>query len=74
MLGVVTDDKLSWNRQNDINLLRIAKDFVGVDTLQTMYYKALVMPQFNHCSTVGQNTNQTHLDKLYKLKKQQGSH
>ena len=27
------------------------------------------MPHFNYCSTVWQNNNQTHLDKLYKLQK-----
>ena len=32
-------------------------------------YNALVMPHFNYCSTVWQNNNQTHLDKLYKLQK-----
>ena len=32
-------------------------------------YKALIMPHFNYCSTVWQNNNQTHLDKLYKLQK-----
>jgi hypothetical protein len=32
-------------------------------------YNALVMPNFNYCSTVWQNNNQTHLDKLYKLQK-----
>ena len=77
VLGIVIDDKLSWNRQNEeqcnkisknINLLRKAKDFVGPDTLKIMY-NALVMPHFNYCSTVWQNNNQTHLDKLYKLQK-----
>jgi hypothetical protein len=53
----------------DINLLRKAKDFVGLDMLQIMY-NALVMPHFNYCSTVWQNNNQTHfIDKLYKLQK-----
>ena len=32
-------------------------------------YNALVMPHFNYCSTVWQNNNKTHLDKLYKLQK-----
>ena len=77
VLGIVIDDRLSWNRQNEeqcnkisknINLLRKAKDFVGLDTLKIMY-NALVMPHFNYCSTVWQNNNQTHLDKLYKLRK-----
>ena len=77
VLGIVIDDRLSWNRQNEeqcnkisknINLLRKVKDFVGLDTLKIMY-NALVMPHFNYCSTVCQNNNQTHLDKLYKLQK-----
>jgi hypothetical protein len=77
VLGIFTDVRLSWNRQNEEqcnkisknnNLLRKAKDFVGPDTLKIMY-NALVMPHFNHCSTVWQNNNQTHLDKLYKLQK-----
>ena len=77
VLGIVIDDRLSWNRQNEeqcnkisknINLLRKAKDFVGLDTLKIMY-NALVMPHFNYCSTVWQNNNQTHLGKLYKLQK-----
>jgi hypothetical protein len=46
VLGIVIDDRLSWNRQNEeqcnkisknINLLRKAKDFVGLDTLKIMY-------------------------------------
>jgi hypothetical protein len=61
------------NRQNEeqckkifknINLLRKAKDFVGLDTLKIMY-NALVMPHFNYCSTVWKNNKQTHLDKVY---------
>ncbi len=77
VLGIVIDDKLNWNRQNDeqcnkisknINLLKKAKDFVGLDTLQTVY-NALVMPHFNYCSTIWHNNNQKHLDKLYKLQK-----
>ncbi len=73
VLGIVIDDKHNWNRQNDeqcnkisknINLLKKAKDFVGLDTLQTMY-NALV----NYCSTIWHNNNQKHLDKLYKLQK-----
>ena len=77
VLGIVIEDKLSWNKQKEnqcnkvsknINLLRKAKEFVGLDTLQIMY-KALVMPHFNYCSTVWQNNNQTHIDKLCKLQK-----
>jgi hypothetical protein len=58
-LGIVIDDRLSWNRQNEeqcnkisknINLLRKVKDFVGLDTLKIMY-NALAMPHFNYCST-----------------------
>ena len=46
VLDIVIDDRLSWNRQNEeqcnkisknINLLRKAKDFVGLDTLKIMY-------------------------------------
>ena len=46
VLGIVIDDKLSWNKQNEnqcnkiskiIKLLRKAKEFVGLDTLQIMY-------------------------------------
>ena len=80
VLGIVIDDKLSWNRQNeeqcnkiskDINLLIKAKDFVGLDMLQIMY-NALVMPHFNYCSTVWQNNNQTHfIDKLYSFRNEQ---
>ena len=56
VLGIVIDDTLSWNRQNEeqcnkisknINLLimRKAKDFVGLDTLKIMY-NALVITSF----------------------------
>ena len=76
VLGIVIDDKLSWSKQNEnqcnisknINLLRKAKEFVGLDTLQIMY-KALVMPHFNYFSTVWQNNNQIHLHKLCKPQK-----
>ena len=46
VLGIVIDDKLNWDTQNDeqrnkisknINILKKAKDFVGLGTLQTMY-------------------------------------
>lgn len=77
VLGIVIDDELKWNIHNkeqcnkiskNINLLRKAKDFVGLTTLQIMY-NALVMPHFNYCSTIWQNNNQTHLNNLYKLQK-----
>ena len=81
VLGIVIDDELKWNIHNkeqcnkiskNINLLRKAKDFVGLDTLLItllIMYNALVMPHFNYCSTIWQNNNQTHLDNLYKLQK-----
>ena len=71
MTNLTGTDKMMNNvtrYQKNINLLKKAKDFVGLDTLQTMY-NALVMPNFNYCSTIWHNNNQKHLDKLYKLQK-----
>ena len=62
VLGITIDDKLNWSKQNEeqyknissnINLLRNAKDFLGLDRLKIMY-NALVMPHFIYCSTVWQ--------------------
>ena len=70
VLGIVIDNKLSCNKQNEshCNTIKKAKEFVGLETFQIMY-KALVMPHLNYCSTVWQNNNQPHLDKLCKLQK-----
>ncbi len=56
VLGIVIDDKLNWNRQNDEKCNKLSKNIN-------------VMPHFNYCSTIWHNNNQKHLDKLYKLQK-----
>ena len=76
-LGVIVDEQLNWQNKidtqckkfsKDIALLRRAKNYTTTDALVTMY-KALVLPHFIYCSTVWQQGNITHVDKLYKLQK-----
>ena len=76
-LGVIVDEKLNWHEQVDtqckkisknIALLRRAKNYITTDALVTMY-NAFVLPHFTYCSTVWQQGNVTHMDKLYKLQK-----
>ena len=76
-LGVIVDEKLNWQEQVDtqckrisknIALLRRAKTYITTDALVTMY-NAFVLPHFTYCSTVWQQGNVTHMDKLYKLQK-----
>ena len=49
---------------------RRAKNYITTDALVTMY-NAFVLPHFTYCSTVWQQGNVTHMDKLYKLQKRQ---
>ena len=77
VLGVIIDEKLKWHEHNAkqcktissrIGLLRRARDFVTQDVLVTMY-NSLVLPHFTYCSTVWQNSNTDHINKLHKLQK-----
>ena len=45
-----------------------SKNYTTTNALVTMY-KALVLPHFTYCSTVWQQGNVTHFDKLHKLQK-----
>ena len=77
VLGLIIDDQLKWNRHNDeqckkisksIALLRKAKDFASQEELVTIY-NSLVLPHFNYCSTIWNDNNKSHIDKLWKLQK-----
>jgi hypothetical protein len=77
VLGLIIDDQLKWNRHNDeqckkisksIALLRKAKDFTSQEELVTIY-NSLVLPHFNYCSTIWNDNNKSHIDKLWKLQK-----
>jgi hypothetical protein len=76
-LGLTIDDQLKWNRHNDeqckkisksIALLRKAKDFASQEELVTIY-NSFVLPHFNYCSTIWNDNNKSHIDKLWKLQK-----
>ena len=74
-LGVIIDDKLCWNEQNDniskkvskgIGMLRRAKPFVSTETL-IYIYQTLVQPNFDYCSVVWGNCGEALKEKLQKL-------
>ena len=77
VLGLIIDDQLKWNKHNDeqckkisksIALLRKARDFVSQEELVKIY-NSLVLPHFNYCSTIWNDNNKSHIDKLSKLQK-----
>ena len=77
VLGLIIDDQLNWNKHNNeqckkisksIALLRKAKDFVSQEELVKIY-NSLVLPHFNYCSTIWNDNNKSHVDKLSKLQK-----
>ena len=51
-----------------IALLRKAKDFASQEKLVAIY-NSLVLPHFNYCSTIWNDNNKSHIDKLWKLQK-----
>ena len=74
ILGVVLDEQLNWQEQNDvqckkefskaITILRRAKNFVTQDELINVV-NSLVLPHFTYCSNVWNDGNGAHLEKLY---------
>ena len=77
VLGLIIDDQLKWNKHNDeqckkisksIALLRKARDFVSQEELVKIY-NSLVLPHFNYRSTIWNDNNKSHIDKLSKLQK-----
>ena len=64
-------NKLTLNLKNlskSIALLRKAKDFTSQEELVTIY-NSLVLPHSNYCSTIWNDNDKSHIDKLLKLQK-----
>jgi hypothetical protein len=77
-LGMILDEQLKWDKNNDVQckiisskialLKKRARSFVPRETLIEMY-NALVWPHFNYCSTIWNDGSCSIIDKLFKLQK-----
>lgn len=76
-LGILIDDKLSWNAHTTHvcsiiskynGIIRKVKQFLPVDSLSTLY-NTLVYPYLNYCAIIWADNNNSHRDSILLLQK-----